>query len=309
MQKRMTQDDSVTAVGPMPTPPARSGVCWGSIFAGTLIAVGAWLLLHLLGMGVGLTSIQPHHPGSLRSVGIGAGVWTLIAPILALFIGGLATGKLAGPLDRAAGAIHGAVVWALATVVSITLLWMALTAVLSGAVAAGTSVASATAGGAVAAVGAGATGELGEIHFEALGLSTEDLLAPVNRRLQAEGKPAVTSEQLIASAKKALQTSIRAGRLDRQLAVNALAENTALSPAEAADIADQIARAYENRITELGQAAKTKALEAAEGTGKALLGLSLAMLLGLAAAVGGALVSVRRGQRTRTTRTTYTRVD
>ncbi|MBZ5715818.1 hypothetical protein [Nannocystis pusilla] len=293
----------------MPTPPARTGVCWGSIFAGTLIAVGAWLLLHLLGMGIGLASIQPHHPGSLRSVGIGAGVWTMIAPLLALFVGGLAAGKLAGPLDKAGGAIHGAVVWALATVASITLLWMALTAVLSGAVAAGSSVASATAGGAAAAVSAGATGEIGEMGFESLGLSTDDLLAPVNRRLQSEGKPPVTTDQLVASAKKALQTSVRQGRLDRQSVVDALAENTALTPAESAEIADRIVGAYDNRVTELGHTAKTKALEAAEGTGKALLGLSLAMLLGLGAAVGGALVSVRRGERLRVARRTYPRVD
>lgn len=289
---RMTQDDSVTAVGPMPTPP-RAGVCWGSIFAGTLIAVGAWLLLHLLGMGIGLTAIQPHDPGSLRSVGIGAGVWALVAPILALFVGGLAAGKLAQPLGRVAGVIHGAVLWALATVVSITLLWMALTAVIGGAVSAGASVASATAGGAVAAVGAGAGAE---ITPESLGLSTDDLLAPVNRRLQSEGKPPLTGEELMTTAKKALRTSVREGRLDRQLVVNALAENTALSPAEAADIAGQLERGYDTRMHELADTARTRALEAAEGTGKALLGLSLAMLLGLGAAVGGAVVGVHRYQ-------------
>ncbi|WAS90605.1 hypothetical protein [Nannocystis punicea] len=291
----------------MPTP-TRTGVCWGSIFAGTLVAVGAWLLLHLLGMGIGLTAIQPHHPGSLRSVGVGTGVWTLIAPILALFVGGLVVGKLAGPLDRASGAIHGIVVWALATVASITLLWMALTAVIGGAVTAGASVASATAGGAVAAVGAGA---IGEISPESLGLSTDDLLAPVNRRLQSEGKPAITGEQLMTAAKKALRSSVREGRLDRQLVINALAENTALSPAEAADIAGQIERGYDARLRELGETARTRALEAVEGTGKALLGLSLAMLLGLGAAVGGALVGVHRYQQggPRGGRRTYVRAE
>ncbi|MCY1004421.1 hypothetical protein OV079_02320 [Nannocystis pusilla] len=78
--------------------------------------------------------------------------------------------------------------------------------------------------------------------------------------------------------------------------MNALAENTALSPAEAADIAGQIERGYETRMHELAATARTHALEAAEGTGKALLGLSLAMLLGLGAAVGGALVGVHRYQ-------------
>ncbi|MDC0723604.1 hypothetical protein [Nannocystis bainbridge] len=274
----------------MPTP-TRTGVCWGSIFAGTMIAVGAWLLLHLLGMGIGLTAIHPHHPGSLRSFSIGAGVWTLVAPILALFVGGLVVGKLSGPSDRLGGLVHGAVVWALATVASITLLSMALTAVLGGAVSAGASVATAATGGAVAALG-GAV----EVAPESLGLSTDDLLAPINRRLQSEGKPAITGEQIMAAAKKALRTSVREGRIDRQSAVNALAEDTALSPAEAADLAGQIERGYDARVHELAETARTHALEAAEGAGKALLGLSLAMLLGLAAAVSGALVGVHRPQ-------------
>ncbi|WP_170136271.1 hypothetical protein [Nannocystis exedens] len=291
----------------MPTPP-RVGACWGSIFAGTFIAVGAWLLLHLLGMGIGLTAIQPHEPGSLRSVGIGTGVWTLIAPILALFVGGLAVGKLARPLDRAGGVIHGAVLWALATVASITLLWMALTAIIGGAVSAGASVASATAGSAVAAVSGGAGAELTP---ESLGLSTDDLLAPVNRRLQSEGKPAITGDQLMGAARNALRTSVREGRFDRQLAVNALAENTALSPAEAADIADRLGRGYDARMQAFADTARTRALEAAEGTGKALLGLSLAMVLGLGAAVGGALVSVvlHRRQLARASRRTYERIE
>lgn len=291
----MQQDDSVTAVGPFPTP-TRTGVCWGSIFAGTLVAVGAWLLLHLLGMGIGLTAIHPHHPGSLRSVGIGAGVWTLIAPILALFCGGLAAGKLAGPLDRGVSAIHGAVLWALSTVVSVVLLWMALSAILGGAVTAGASMAAATAGGAAGAIG----GATDDISVESLGLSADDLLAPVNRRLQAEGKPTITSEQLLTAAKKALRTSVREGRLDRQLVVHALAENTALSQAEAADIAGSLEQRYDARLAQLAETAKTKALEAAEGAGKALLGLSLAMALGLGAAIAGSLLSTHLVQRRRT---------
>ena len=76
MHPRMNQDDSVTSVGPAPGPVVTTGVAWGAIIAGTLIACGVWLLLHLLGMGVGLTAIEPHDVGSLRGVGVGTGVWT-----------------------------------------------------------------------------------------------------------------------------------------------------------------------------------------------------------------------------------------
>src|SRR5690606_25618644 len=107
--------------------------------------------------------------------------------------------------------------WALTTIASITLLWMALTAVIGGAVTAGTTMAAASAGGAATAFGAS------ELTPESLGLSTQDLLAPINRRLQAEGKPALTGEELMNAARNAMRTSIREGRLDRQLIIEALA--------------------------------------------------------------------------------------
>jgi hypothetical protein len=106
-----------------PPPPLRTAhISWGAIFAGAFVAVGVWMLLHLLGMGIGLTALEPHNAGSLRGVGIGTGIWTIIAPIIALFIGGLATGRMAGPMSGVPGAIHGTVMWSLACVASVALL-------------------------------------------------------------------------------------------------------------------------------------------------------------------------------------------
>jgi hypothetical protein len=62
-----------------------SPVGWSAIFAAATVAVGTWLVLHLIGIGVGLTAIDPTDASSLRRVGIGTGIWSLIAPIIALF--------------------------------------------------------------------------------------------------------------------------------------------------------------------------------------------------------------------------------
>jgi phosphotransferase system glucose/maltose/N-acetylglucosamine-specific IIC component len=43
-------------------------------------------------------------------------VWSLIAPIVALFIGGLVAGRMAPTINTANAAIHGAVVWALSVI-------------------------------------------------------------------------------------------------------------------------------------------------------------------------------------------------
>lgn len=283
----MSHDDAISTVGPHPAPVAPV-MRWGAIFAGTFVAAGMWLLLHVLGMAVGLSAINPEDMGTLRGVGIGAGIWTLIAPIIALLVGGLATGRLAGPLDRMTGAIHGAIIWTLATVASISLLWTMLSSIVGGAFVAGATVASATASGAMGAVGA-----TNEITPEVLGLTPDELLAPVNQRLKADGMPPITSEQLMTATREALRSSIQAGRMNRQIVVDALARSTALSPAEAADIAGSIQQRYDEWV----EAAGHKALEAADAVGKGLLGLTLAMLLGLAAAVAGVVLGARHASK------------
>jgi hypothetical protein len=284
----MNNDDLVTTVGPHPSS-VTTGMRWGAVFAGTLVAAGAWILLHLLGMAIGLSAIEPHEPGTLRSVGIGTGVWSLIAPALALFLGGLTTGWLVSPTSRAARAIHGTVVWSLSTVVSITLLWMALGAVIGGVVSAGADMASATVSGAMDAMGTG-----GELTPESLGLTAQDLLAPVNERLRAEGKPEVSPDQVTTALREALRTSVREGRIDRQLVIDAFARHTALSPADATEIAGRVQQRYDERVGRLVSTAREQALTAVEAVGKTLLGLCLAMLLALAGAVAGVMLGGRR---------------
>jgi hypothetical protein len=94
---------------------------WSAIFAGTAVAVGVWLLLQIFGMGAGLAAIDTDNAGSLRGAGIGTTVWSLIVPLIALFIGGYVAGKLAATLDSRVGGLHGVVVWALTSVAGVML--------------------------------------------------------------------------------------------------------------------------------------------------------------------------------------------
>ena len=121
-----------------------------------------------------------------------------------------------------------------------------------------------------------------------------DLIGPINQRLRADSKPEVTAAQLEAAVKDALRTAVRTGNIDRQALVTALASNTALTARDANEIATTIEARWQEvrqRGSELANRASTAALQAAETTGKALLGLSIALLLGLAAALGGSLLT------------------
>jgi MFS family permease len=90
---------------------------WSAVLAGAAVSVGLWLLLQMLGAGIGLSSVDAEDPGSLRSAGIGTGIWTVIAPLVALFIGGFVASRISGTISRRFGVLHGLVLWSITAVV------------------------------------------------------------------------------------------------------------------------------------------------------------------------------------------------
>src|SRR3954452_14780766 len=139
----MAEVIETTSRGAVPLDPdplaARPHISWGAIFGGMFASLGLWLLLYVFGLAVGLSRLDPGDPGTLKSSGIFTGIWGLIAPLIALFAGGLVAGRAAGVPSRGEGAVHGLVMWGLTTVAGVALVAMTLAAVMSGVVAAGKS--------------------------------------------------------------------------------------------------------------------------------------------------------------------------
>ena len=265
-----------------------SRISWRAITAGAIVSVGLWILLHVMGLAAGLTSIDPNSPGSLRAAGIGTGIWSTVASLLALFAGGVLAGRIAGPVDRLGGALHGAVFWGLTTIAGLFLVIWAAGVVVQGAARVGSSVVSA----------AGNMAGLADSSdpMEALGLKSSDLLAPLNQKLQEQGKPAITPDQVQSAVKEAVKSGVRQGRFDREILMSALQRNTPLTHADLNDLATQV----EQRVEKMGSridAAQTGALQAAESTGKGLWWVFGALLLSLFAALGGAALGVSPTQR------------
>src|SRR4029079_7450564 len=124
-----------------------------------------------------------------------------------------------------------------------------------------------------------------------------DVLAPVNQRLQAEGKPPVTAQQLQESAKDSVQGALRTGTLDRNAFESSLAKNTSLSRADVQDVSQRLSAqidAAKGKMNEAAQTAKFEALKAADKTGKAFWGVFGALALGLLAALAGGALGVPR---------------
>jgi hypothetical protein len=266
----------------------RPRMSWGGIFGGAVTALALWLLLYSFGLAVGLSSLDPNNPGSVKPSGIFTGIWALVAPLIALFVGGWVAARGANVMARGEGASHGLVMWGLTTLIGASMVAMLMTAIVGGAV----SVGKAAVGAGGAAIGAAASGSGGAAKW--LGIDANDALGPINNRLRAEGKPAITAGQLETATRDVVQTAVRDGRLNKETLVGSIVQNTRLSRADAEEIGNRVESQYQQASGQIGdrlqaaaQQAQTGALKAADATGKAFWGVFGALLLGLIAALAG----------------------
>jgi hypothetical protein len=96
-------------------------LCWEAVLAGTVAAMGIYLLLATLGIGANLAvfrHLTDAHPVENFSGGA-AMTWSLFA-IIALSAGGWIAGRCSGCLQS--GCLHGTLVWSVALVIACSLL-------------------------------------------------------------------------------------------------------------------------------------------------------------------------------------------
>jgi len=138
---------------------AFSGVSWAAIVAGGVAAAAMGMILVTLGTGLGLFSVSPW-PGegaSIKTVGVGIIIWSIIVEVVAFGLGGYIAGRLRTKWANLHGdevffrdTAHGFVTWALGTLVGVALVTSAAGSIVRGGAEVG-----ATAAGAAAAGGAG----------------------------------------------------------------------------------------------------------------------------------------------------------
>ena len=116
-------------------PRAGRRVSWGAVFAGVMIVLAIQLLLSMLGLGIGLGTIDPTAGSTpnASSLGIGAAAWWGLSYLIALFAGGYVAARLAPSRLGFDGALHGAVTWAFTLLVTFYLLTTAVGSVIGGA--------------------------------------------------------------------------------------------------------------------------------------------------------------------------------
>jgi len=115
-----SQEVAVFSLGPH--------IRWGGIVAGVAAAFAVILLCTVLGIAIGLSTLNPPlllNPETLQDFVTTAGIWTGVSTLIAYFVAGLVSTKVTDHPDRGA-VLHGTLVWLL---LSVTYSWLVTSSV------------------------------------------------------------------------------------------------------------------------------------------------------------------------------------
>lgn len=112
-------------------------VSWGAIFAGVVVGLIVQVLLTMLGVGIGVATLDPgmgaaDNPAA-STFSIGAGIWYVLSGIVAAYVGGYIAARMSGRTAPTTGALHGLTTWAFTTLLVLYLLSTAVGSIVGGA--------------------------------------------------------------------------------------------------------------------------------------------------------------------------------
>jgi len=302
---------------------ATKRISWGAILAGAVLALVIQLALSLLGLGIGLGTIDPlTEQNPMAGIGIGAGIWWVVSMLVSLYLGATVASRLAGMPRSTDGMLHGLLTWSVVTLLTFYLLTTAVGRIIGGVTGvAGRALSSVGSGLAAVAPEAGKAikGELKE-----QGIDLNDVKQQARLLLRQTGKAELSPENLEKQAKTAgRDAKNEAGQsaanpqaaddnldelidrlgnqakgignaADRDAAVNVVMKRTGKTRAESEQIVDNwiaTAKQAQVKLAEAKVKAEATAREAgdaaAAGLSKAALLAALGLGLGAAAAAFG----------------------
>lgn len=265
---------------------------WGAVLAGVALILVIQLILALLGIGLGLTAVEPAASAadnpSPTAFSVTAAAYWAACVVAATFVGAWAAGRLAGVPDRTHGMLHGIVTWSVATLLLFYVLTSTLGSVMGGAFN--------LVGNALQTAGQGAqslaSGAL-QILPDDLRAQAEGLLDRGQAQAQRTAQEAqqATGTASTADAVRRVVAGVREGASpqDRQAAVSLIAQQAGIPPEEAERRLAEFQDAYRQAVTQ----AQTEARETAQATKETVSQAAFwsvgALVIGLiVGAIGGA---------------------
>ena len=252
-------------------------VSWGAIFAGVVVGLVVQVLLTMLGLGIGVATLDPMTGDSptASTFSIASGIWYVISGIIAAFAGGYIAARMSGKTVATTGALHGLTTWAFSTLLILYLL----------STAAGSIV-----GGTFSGV-AGAIGGIGQTVAQAAGpmLADANPLDAIQNQIRATGNDPEALNTAAVNAMRALVTADESGADDaRQQAAQALANARGIPLDQAQQQVAQMEQQYRQTVDEAKQMATAAADTAASVVSTGALLAFVALVLGaIAGWLGG----------------------
>ncbi|WP_339477059.1 hypothetical protein [Pseudomonas sp. RL_5y_Pfl2_69] len=256
-----------------------SGVSWAAIFAGAATAAALSLLLIMLGAGLGFSAVSPwaNEGVGAKGLGITAIVWLAVTQIIASGMGGYLAGRLRVKWANMHGdevyfrdTAHGFLAWAVATLVTVTLIAGSVSSVIGSGVQAGASVAS----GAASAMSSAAAS-----HADKSSGNSSDYF--IDTLFRDDRGTAVSEDAAHGIVTRIFVRSLgNDGQLsgeDRTYLAQIVAQRTNLSQAEAEQRVDQVYAKAHQAVED----AKVKAKEAADTAAKVAAWTTLWMFISL----------------------------
>lgn len=271
-------------------------ISWGAIIAGAVLTLVVQVMLALLGLGIGLATLDPASADSpaLSTFSSASGIFAAVTVLLATFAGAYAAARFAGSFARRDAALHGLTTWAVATLVAVYLLASGASALVSttfGALGATVQSLGQAAGALVPDSIDNLPPQLQEQARELLAQG-ENQAQDAAQTVQAEGQEAAANARAAAGTQD-LGAAVReifqglgqdATPQQRQTAVEAISRQAGISQAEAEARLTQFQAQYDQAVQQAREAADQAASAASATAFAAFVG----MLLGaIVAAVGG----------------------
>jgi hypothetical protein len=261
-------------------------ISWGAVFAGATIALVMQIILNMIGIGVGLSTVDvaAGDTPSAGSLSIGAGIWWVISGIVAAAVGGYIAGRLSGKASQSTTAYHGLIAWAVSTLIVVYLL--------SSAASGALSTASSALGGAGKAVG-GSVQTAVQTAAPSLGNMSDPMATIENKVRSASGgqDPAALREAAATAVHAALSGDPAQQAAARDKAADALAKAQNISLDEAKAQVAQYQQQYQETLAKTKEQAKQAADTTAKTVSRGALFGALALLLGALAAFFAGQVS------------------
>lgn len=111
---------------------ARGRTDWGAIWGGTFTFMAIWAVFGTLGLAIFASNASPNAAAPISGQSYGLGAWVIILTIIAMYVAGRETGRIAAVPTRHDGLIHGMIMFGLSVIGALVIASLGGSALSSG---------------------------------------------------------------------------------------------------------------------------------------------------------------------------------